>query len=108
MKRLASLEDEPVSAYSGLLTSSSRSPNSSRCRRDDGEASGYFVSMDTQDCRDGFDTGFDREPSLPKKNDPAMCLLLAIDQFTEVLVGGQQDRAVLLGECKDLLVFRPG
>jgi len=33
---------------------------------------------------------------------------LAIDQFTEVLVGGQQDRAVLLGERKDLLVIRPG
>ena len=91
----------------GLLTSSSRSPNSSRCGRNDREAGGHFVSMDIQDCRDGFDTSFDREPSLPKKDDPAMCQLLAIDQFTEVLVGGQQDRAVLLGECKDLLVIRP-
>ncbi len=48
-----------------------------------GSTDGDLTKLDIQDCRDGFDTGFDREPSLPKKNDPAMCQLLAIDQFTE-------------------------
>jgi hypothetical protein len=64
--------------------------------------------MDVRNSRGGFDTGFHREPGPPKKDDPAMFEPLAINQPTEVLVGGQKDRAVLLGECKDLLVIRPG
>jgi len=97
-----------IQADAGLLANSSRPPYSSRCGRDDSEAAGYFVSMNAQDCRDGFDTSLNREPGLPKKDDSTVCQLLAVDQVAKVLVGGQQDGAVRLSEGENLLVIRSG
>jgi len=62
--------------------------------------------MGLQDGPDGFDTGLNRKASLPKKDDPSVRQLLSVDEFAEVLVGGQQNGAVCLSEGKNLIVCR--